>query len=70
MTAMLLDTLLTCPYCGHEQHQAFEHPKGHKIIYCDDEMGGCAKPYVVFWETKVLAKVYELAEPGPPDILK
>jgi len=46
-----------CPYCGTENSYKANDICGMVVIYCDCEIGGCDKPFVM--EYKVI-KTYEI----------
>lgn len=60
---------VTCPYCGMETRlfRPLSPAQAHEIIFCDCEVGGCDRPFVVFYHAEInLDRVSALADELPP----
>lgn len=51
-----------CPYCGVTQPQIHNTANIHEtvIAYCDDEIGGCGKPFAIESHIEIAYTVYAL----------
>lgn len=54
-----------CPYCGLKNENDIEKNERfyeHKIVYCDSDIGGCDRYYVIGLSLSIDVDVYKLEE--------
>lgn len=60
----------TCPLCATNQIAWADIEGGNKttrkIVFCDNEQGGCDQPVVLFLTVSVNVSVYKLVEANLP----